>query len=284
MRFSEDKIETLICSDGNGRSIHVWEPEKPEAAIIAIHGAMAHGGDFVTPALYFKEHGFVTLAQDLHGHDAKEKVFIPRFEVFLDDVERMIAHTKTKYQGLPIIIMGHSMGALIATHFGLRRLREDPFIKGFVLSSPYFVNVVKASPVLLKVASLLSVLLPKIVVPIEDITPFLTHDPTISSRHKADERDHIRASHVSARFANEVLKAQKYIPGHIESWSHPLFCVVAGDDHIADFQSTLHALHKIDKKWVDLHIYPENYHENLNELNREEIFTKILDWMNRKMG
>ncbi len=35
------------------------------------------------------------------------------------------------------------MGALIATRYGIERLEEDHLIKGFILSSPYYVNAIK---------------------------------------------------------------------------------------------------------------------------------------------
>ena len=63
MRFSEDKMASLRCSDGVERPIHIWqapEPQQPRAVILAIHGGMAHAGDYVTPALTFRRHGIAT--------------------------------------------------------------------------------------------------------------------------------------------------------------------------------------------------------------------------------
>ena len=208
MRFSEDRIEKLTCSDGIQRDIHIWEPDKPRALFLTIHGAMDHGGSYIFPALYFKEHNMATVAYDQQGHDKQKKAHISKFEVFLDDVELMIAWVKEHYPGLPIFILSHSMGGLIATHFGIRRMEEDPLIKGFIISAPYFVNAVKASWILKKLAGILSALTPKMAVPIEDLLIHLTHDDEVYKRHRQDERDHIRADKVSARFANELLKAQ----------------------------------------------------------------------------
>jgi len=284
MRFSEDRIEKLACSDGIERNIHIWEPEKPKVLFLAIHGGMAHGGDYITAAHYFKKQGFATLAPDLHGHDEKEKIYIPGFDVFLDDLELLIARAKKNYPKIPLIIVGHSMGALIATHFGLKRLKSDPQIKGFIFSSPYYVNAIKTPPVLLKVVGLLSAIVPKMAVPLEDIKPFLTHDKRIAERHLEDEKDHLRASQISARFANETLKAQLYIPGAISEWSHPLYCVVAGDDRIANSKLSQAYLGKIDSSLLTLSFFPENYHENFNELNREEIYGEIVKWVEQRIA
>ena len=281
MRFSEDRIEKLVCSDGIGRNIHIWEPLKPKALFLAIHGGMAHGGDFLTPAKYFKKHGIATVAHDLHGHDGKEKVYIPRFKVFLDDLELMIAWAKKSYPGVPIIILAHSMGAVIATLFEIKGFANDPQIKGFVFSSPYYVNAINTPPFLLKVVGLLSAIVPKNTVPLEDIKPYLTHDKAITQRHSEDERDHLRASKISARFANELILAQQYIPANIERWSHPLFCVIAGNDRVADANAAQQLLKKIDSNLLTLKFYPDNYHENFNEINREEIYANIMKWVDQ---
>ena len=69
MRFSEDRIAKLTCSDGILRDIHIWEPQKPRAVFLTVHGGMDHGGNYVNPGLYMKEQGFSTVAHDQHGHD-----------------------------------------------------------------------------------------------------------------------------------------------------------------------------------------------------------------------
>ncbi len=71
MRFSEDRIDKLTCSDGKQRSIHIWEPEKTRMVFLTVHGGMDHGGNYMPPALYFRDHGIATVAPDQHGHDPR---------------------------------------------------------------------------------------------------------------------------------------------------------------------------------------------------------------------
>ena len=278
MRFSEDRIDKLTCSDGIQRDIHIWEPDQPRAVFLTIHGGMDHGGSYLFPALFLKKHNMATVAHDQQGHDLQAKVYIPKFEVFLDDVELMVAWVKEHYSGIPIFILSHSMGGLIAAHFGINRLEKDPLIKGFVISAPYFVNAVKAPWIIMKLAGILSAITPKMAVPIEDLLKYLTHDEGVYKRHRQDERDHIRANTVSARFANELLKAQRWIPENITKWNHPLLAIVAGNDKLADAEATRKLLGRIEPDLVTELYYPDNYHENFNELNREEIFGEIVKW------
>ncbi len=278
MRFSEDRIEKLTCSDGIKRDIHIWEHNDPRAVFLTVHGGMDYGGNYINPGLFLKEQGFVTVAHDQHGHDMKRKVYIPRFEVFLDDLELMLEWVKRNYRNIPIFILSHSMGGLITTHFGIRRFKGDPLVKGFISSSPYYVNAIKTPKIMEKLAGLLSVLTPKMAVPIEDILVHATHDETIYKRYREDEKDGIMAEKASARFASELLKAQAWIPDHIAAWKYPMLAIVAGDDKIANPTAARKLLKLIDPELITEIYYPENYHENFNEINREEVFAAILKW------
>jgi alpha-beta hydrolase superfamily lysophospholipase len=280
MRFSEDRIEKLTCSDGVERDIHIWEPENPRVIFLTIHGGMDHGGNYVEPGLYFRKHQMATVAHDQHGHDHKEKVYIPRFEVFLDDMELMVEWVKNEYKDVPIFILAHSMGSLVATHYGLKKTDIDPQIKGFILSSPYYVNVVRVPWIMLKMVGILSAVAPRMSVPMEDIRPNVTHDEAIYRRHCRDVEDNIMAGKASARFASELLKAQRWVPEHIARWNHPVLAIIAGDDKLADADASRELIGKIDRSLVTEQYYPDNFHENFNELNREEVFARIVEWVN----
>ena len=283
MRFSEDRLARLKCSDKVDRTIHIWEPAQPRAVILAIHGGMAHAGDYVTPALWFREQGIATVSYDMCGHDGKKRVDIPGFHSFLDDGELFLQWVKRHYPGLPIFVMGHSMGALIATHLGLDRIPRDASIKGFILSSPYYVNAIKVPAALLKLSSVLARLFPTAKVPLESLTHVLTHDATITKRHYEDEKDNIRATEVSFRFARSLQSAQEGLAERMPAWRYPTFAVVAGDDKLADASASEAMLKSIDRSLLAYHFYPENYHENFNELNRGKIFADILRWMEQRL-
>jgi lysophospholipase len=284
MRFSEDRLATLTCSDKVGRAIHIWEPPQPRGVILAIHGGMAHAGDYVTPGRWFRDKGFATVSYDMVGHDGKKRVDIPGFRSFLDDGELFLQWVKRNYPGLPIFVMGHSMGALIATRLGLERIPHDASIKGVILSSPYYVNAIKVPALLLKLSSVLAALFPTAKVPLESMTHVLTHDANITKRHYEDEKDHTRATEVSFRFAKALQTAQEGLAQEIPAWRYPTFAVVAGDDKLADARASESMLKSIDPALLVYHSYPDNYHENFNELNREKIFADILQWMEGRLA
>src|SRR5471032_627327 len=269
MRFSEDRLATLECAAGVERTIHIWEPAAPRAIVLALHGGMAHAGDYVTPARYFR--------------DQAKRVDIPGFDIFLDESTLLLQWIKRAYPGVPLFVMGHSMGALIATHLGLHRWRDDAAIKGYILASPYYVNAIKVAPLLLALSGVLAALVPRMKVPLASQTQLLTHDAAITARHYADERDHTRATEVTVRFGHALTRAQAGLAAQMPAWRHHLFAVVAGDDKLADSEAGSAMLRSIAPHLLEYHHYPHNYHENFNELNRERIFSDALRWMEARL-
>ncbi|CDG85269.1 alpha/beta fold hydrolase [Janthinobacterium agaricidamnosum] len=287
MRFSEDELATLKCCDLVERTIHIWRPEqKPRAVIMALHGGMAHAGDYVEPARYFRAHGFALVSFDMHGHDAKKRVDIPGFDTLLDDAELFLLWVKITYPGLPIFIMGHSMGGLLATHLGLGRFAGDSDIQGFIISSPYYVNAIKVAAPLHWLSGLLAKVAPTMKVPLASLTMLLTHDRDITERHLADERDNLRATEVTVRFAHALTSAQAALSGGagLAAWRFPLFAVLAGDDKLADSTAGAAILKTVPAELLDYHFYPSNYHENFNELNRDVIFGQVLGWLRNRLS
>ncbi|MDO9264775.1 MAG: alpha/beta fold hydrolase, partial [Desulfosalsimonadaceae bacterium] len=274
MKFSETRMDVLKTKDGLNFDIHIWEPETPKAVLMALHGGLAHAGDYVTPALYFKEKGIATVAYDLRGHK-QEKTYIDSFDLFLEDTNDFLGWTKNAYPGIPIFVMGHSMGGLIATHFGIRYAADDSRIKGYVLSSPYYENAIKVSPVMIPLVKIFGKIIPRAVIPGPDLTELLTHDEAITKRHRRDEESGVRSKKPTMRFGAELLKAQKWVKENFSSWQHPTFAVIAGADQVADYTESERQFKSMDPKRITYLFHKDNFHENFNEINRKETFGKI---------
>ena len=133
--------------------------------------------------------------------------------------------------------------------------------------------------IMLKLAGVLSTILPRMTTPTEDFLPNVTRDQEIYNRHLEDIRDQIKADKVSIRLGNELLRAQSLIPDKISEWSQPVLVINAGDDKIADVEVSRQMLKLIQPDLVTELYYPENFHENFNEPNRDEIFKKIVEWV-----
>ncbi|MFZ9367043.1 MAG: alpha/beta fold hydrolase, partial [Burkholderiaceae bacterium] len=276
--YKED--QNLMHPTARGdRPIRIWQAGTTKAVLLGIHGGMSHSGDYETVGSFFRQHEVTTVSFDLHGHGTRQLIDIPSFEVFIDDVVDMLEWVRQHYPTTPLFIVGHSMGALIATHLALSNKLAPYSVSGIVLSSPYYANAIPVPAWMIPLSRWLSRLLPTAKVPMEDLTPWLTHDREITERHVADSLLQRRGSFASMRFGRCLLDAQAALHNDLSGWRLPVFAVVAGDDRLADASVSLAMLRTIPPQLLDLHEFTQNFHENFNELNRDAIFAAMLTWM-----
>ena len=293
MNFSETKTEIFQADEKTKLLIYEWLPEKnAKAVMLGIHGGMAHGGDWITPALYFKEKGVATYAPDLRWHgtypkyNENGKVFfhVNSYDEYVDDIHKLYSWVKERHPKVPIFIICHSNGALIALKYGLI-LAKKTDIKGFIVSSPWLVNRVKIPAALKTIAKLIAEIYPTFAVKAPALTDVLTHDEKITARHHQDEKLGLRGTMASAKLGVESEKTQAWVLENMKTWERfPMFAVLAGDDQLADPQSSKNALNSIPSNLLTLIVHEKNYHENFNEVNRNETFGAIGTWMQKILG
>lgn len=281
MQFSEDRIDSFAGRAGAMRTIHIWEPaQPPRAVLLALHGGMAHAGDWVTAALHWRAHDFATAAYDLCGHGQGVRADIPDFDIFLEESALFLDWIRSAWPGVPVFVAGHSMGGLIATKLGLQL--PPGAVAGFVLSSPYYVNAIRVPAPLRAAGAMLERLAPTMKVPLASLTDVLTHDAGITARHHRDEASGVRASEISVRFGQALQRAQRGLT--LAGWAHPLYVVLAGDDRLADTAASQRLLGDVPAHLLTCRVEPANYHENFNETNRDAIFTDIVAWLAARLG
>ena len=280
MKYSEDRLCEIQLDNGQSRQLHIWGARNPGPVLLCVHGGLAHGGDYLTMGVSFRAYDYTTVSVDLSGHQGQRRVFVESFDEFVDDVHGMMDWTQTEYPGRPWFLVGHSMGGLILSYLSLRHsVSQQPGFSGFVLSSPYWAGLVKVPWYLQLASGLVSRVTPKAHVPMEDFVDHLTHDESITQRHRDDQAADVRATEISARFGRELLKAQSYVARHMSGWSDPVYLVSAGKDKLSSNDTISELSGKIPEHLLTHIHYPENYHENFNELNREEVFAGVRQWM-----
>ncbi|MBP7582835.1 MAG: alpha/beta fold hydrolase [Spirochaetes bacterium] len=292
MNFSETSTELFQADDNTRLLTYIWMPKAaPRAIFIAIHGGMAHAGDWVTPALYFMKKGIATYAPDLRWHGTfpkynpggKVMFHIDSYDQYCGDVDRFCKWVAAKHPGVPMFLVGHSNGALISLYYGLTAGR-DADLKGVVISSPWLKNKVEVSPILLALSKVLSKVAPTLAVVPEPLTEKLTHDRNITARHYADEAAGLRGTKATVRLGAESIKTQEWVVEHMAEWKRfPVFAAIAGQDMLADPGVSETALGKMSAELLTLHRYNENYHENFNEVNREKIYALIAEWCDTRL-
>jgi alpha-beta hydrolase superfamily lysophospholipase len=131
---------TLHLHDGISIYARAWAPPAPQRFIVCVQGLGGHGDYYRALARELAPEGTAVAAPDLRGHGRSEGVrgHIDRFERYLEDVDAALRWVQTSWPGVPIILLGESMGASIAIQYVASQQRHtDPVpLAGLALISP----------------------------------------------------------------------------------------------------------------------------------------------------
>ena len=114
----------LSASSGAVLNLYSREPETPPRSVVQInHGLAEHAARYARFADHLARHGIATVAHDHRGHghtsapDAPAGIFAKGGDgatKVIADVLSVHDHIAARWPGVPVIILGHSMGGLIA--------------------------------------------------------------------------------------------------------------------------------------------------------------------------
>lgn len=121
--------------------VRAWLPVKPPRACVQIvHGLSEHGGRYARFATALNRAGFAVYAQDLPGHGRTARApdelghFGDRYgwRFTLQSIRAVQVEMRERHPGLPIVLFGHSMGALLGQDYVVHHGRD---LNACVLSS-----------------------------------------------------------------------------------------------------------------------------------------------------
>jgi alpha-beta hydrolase superfamily lysophospholipase len=275
----ESTLSTFTASDGDNLAVQDWQlPEgiRPRAQLLVVHGLGEHAGRYDTLARVLNGWGFAVRSYDQYGHGDSDGVRggLPHPNRLLDDLADLIETARARQPGVPIILLGHSMGGLLAASFVARTLLA---VDGLVLSSP--VLATRLSPVQKLLMAVVPRVAPNLTVG-NGLTPdYLSHDPRVVHAYRTDPRVHDRISGRLARFIDDE--------GHLvrmraPSWKVPTLLMFAGDDRMVDPTGTRAFASAAPMQFVTTRCFEGLYHELFNELDVEPVYRCLRDWLDAR--
>src|SRR3954447_4654268 len=99
-----------------------WQPAgKPHGVVVISHGLNAHSGLYGRAAQQFTSHGLAVHAPAHRrpGRSEGERFFVEKFADWTKDLATFIDIVKTREPGLPVFLLGHSAGGVIACGYVL---------------------------------------------------------------------------------------------------------------------------------------------------------------------
>ena len=112
-------MSTVVSSttrSGDWQLRRQWSASSPWAVVLVLHGLNEHSGRYEHVGEHLAGAGLEVRAHDHRGHGRTwgRRSYLEDFTDFLDDVEDHIVSLREEFAGLPLVLLGHSMGGLIS--------------------------------------------------------------------------------------------------------------------------------------------------------------------------
>jgi alpha-beta hydrolase superfamily lysophospholipase len=265
-------MTTRRAPDGTELFRRVWQP--PGAArstIVVIHGLGEHSGRYEHIAALLTASGHAVIAPDLRGfgRSGGRRAYIRDWDQYLDDVQAELDGAPS--QGGPVVLLGHSMGGLVALSYALHRPVPDLL----VLSAPALANnLPKAKQT---AARILGALLPKVALPNELRGDQLSTDPTVGERYFADP---LVLQRTTLGLGRHALAAAAVCRRRLFALRVPTLVLHGGDDPIIPPAASepLAAVAGVQR-----HLMPGLRHEIFNEGGGVAATKLVTDWLDRRL-
>ncbi len=263
-------------SDGTQLHEQTWPAAgTPRAAVVLVHGYGEHIGRYDETARALAAAGFSVRGYDQRGHGQSGGVrgFCRRFGEYLEDLGLVVE--RARGDKLPVFVLGHSFGALVAPHFALQ---HPTALAGLVLTSPYWKLAMAVPPAKVLAGKIASGLFPKLALPSGLKGADVTRDPEIAALY---DRDPLNNKNATARWFTEATAAQEDLVARAPQLTVPVLLIAGEADKIAAASQARVVFERIGSKDKTLRMLAGQYHEVLNEPkpDRERTVAEIVEWL-----
>lgn len=248
-----------------------WVAPNARWITVLVHGYGEHTGRYERLAEALTEAGSTVIGGDHagHGRSSGDRVLISDFEPVVDDVRTVLGRATEEQPGLPVVLLGHSLGGMIAARYA-QRYPDD--LAALVFSSPVLGTW---SPV---------DLLEQDSIPDEPLDPStLSRDPAVGAAYAEDPL----VWH--GPFKRDTLAAIEECLTTID-FDHPLgdelpaLWIHGDDDELVPIAETRTGMDRIRGMAFEERIYPGARHELFNETNADEVVADVLEFLRRVVG
>ena len=266
----------LRTPDGETLALHEWPlaaDRRARAVVVLVHGIGEHAGRYAHVAQHLNDSGFAVRAADHYGHGGSSgaRGGLPSVMRLVDDLALVIDDTRRRYPGLPLVVLGHSLGGLVAASFVARAVRP---VDALVLSSPGLDPGLSAFQKLL--IAVLSRVAPTLRVGNGLDDRYLSHDPAVVQGYRADPLCHDR---IGARLARFLADEGAIVQAAAPRWTVPTLLVYAGDDRLVKPAGSRRFAEAAPAAVLGATCFPALYHEIFNELEAEPVFGTLARWL-----
>jgi alpha-beta hydrolase superfamily lysophospholipase len=250
---------TLVARSWSG-------PGEPTHVVVIAHGYGEHIGRYEQLADALVANGAVVYAVDHvgHGKSEGERVLVQDFEDVVTDLHALDETARRQHPDLPVVLLGHSMGGLIATRYA-QRYRDT--LAALILSSP-LIGRWDAGSYLLALDEIPDAPL--------DVTT-LSRDERVGETYAADplvwHGPFKRATLEAMQHAIEAIAKGPSL-GDL-----PLMWIHGEDDQLVPIAGSRVGIEHLRGTHFVGRTYPEARHELFNELNANDVIADVTEFI-----
>lgn len=265
--------ERIVQPDGTGITLHSWPVAGAKAVVVLQHGFNAHGAHMQWPAEQLNAAGYACYGVDLRGRGTSdgERFYIGRFDDYLADLQLAFDRARTDHPDLPIFLIGHSAGGVIATSYALKHQAQ---LAGLVCHS--FAFRVPAPRFALNLLQWIGGFLPRLGV-LKLKNADFSRDPAHVAMMDADPL--IANETQPARTVGELWAADKRLEVSFGAFSMPILIVHGTSDHATLPEGSRFFFDRAGSSDKTLKLYEGHYHDLLADTGKEVVMRDILDWI-----
>ncbi|MDA3648190.1 lysophospholipase [Saccharopolyspora indica] len=249
--------------------VREWAATNPGWIALIAHGYGEHSGRYQWVAEQLVGARAQVYAPDHlgHGRSDGERVRFTDAESIVADLETLRQQIAAEHPGLPIVLIGHSMGGMLAARYAQE---HQEHLAAVVLSAP-----------VLGTWHVLD-LLEHDEIPDTPIDPeTLSRDPEVGAAYLADPLVwHGPFKRPTLRAIDSCLLAINDGP----ALERPTLWVHGEDDELVPEADTRTGIDRIRGDEFHEHIYPGGRHELFNETNKDEVMSDVLTFIGRELN
>jgi alpha-beta hydrolase superfamily lysophospholipase len=265
--------ERIVQPGGTGITLHSWPVAGAKAVVILQHGFNAHGAHMQWPAEQLNAAGYACYGVDLRGRGTSDgpRFYIERFDDYLADLQLAFDRARTDHPDLPIFLIGHSAGGVIATSYALKHQAQ---LAGLVCHS--FAFRVPAPRFALNLLQWIGGFLPRLGV-LKLKNADFSRDPAHVAMMDADPL--IANETQPARTVGELWAADKRLEVSFGAFSMPILIIHGTSDHATLPVGSRFFFDRAGSRDKTLKLYDGYYHDLLADTGKEVVMRDILDWV-----
>lgn len=251
-----------------------WRPTgTPRASIVIVHGFNSHSGYYRWVAEQFVAHGLAVYALDLRGRGQSEgeRFYVEKFADYVNDVATFVALAKAQEPGLPVFMLGHSAGGVVACLYTLEHQAE---LAGLICES--FAHEVPAPDFALAVLKGVSHIAPHAHVLKLNNADF-SRDPNVVEAMNKDP--FIAGESQPAETIAEMVRADERLKQEFPLITLPVLILHGTHDKAAKPSGSQHFYNRAGSTDKTLKLYEGHFHDLLNDLDKEVVMADIQGWL-----